>query len=81
MDEEDIRQLRQQIDELYHSCEENPKKISVSEDCVQYYSVAENCDTDMTSGDEIEKEEVCYREAMSKLCLEESEVQSQCMIW
>ncbi|KAG5064756.1 hypothetical protein JHK85_005939 [Glycine max] len=73
VDEEDIRQLRQQIDELYHSCEENPKNISVSEDCVQYYSVAENCDTDMTSGDEIEKEEVCYREAMSKLCLEESE--------
>ncbi|RZB66979.1 kinesin-like protein KIN-12F isoform X1 [Glycine soja] len=73
VDEEDIRQLRQQIDELYHSCEENPKKISVSEDCVQYYSVAENCDTDMTSGDEIEKEEVCYGDAMSKLCPEESE--------
>ena len=73
VDEEDIRQLRQQIDELYHSCEENPKNISVSEDCVQYYSVAENCDTDMTSGDEIEKEEVCYGDAMSKLCPEESE--------
>ncbi|KAJ1392519.1 P-loop containing nucleoside triphosphate hydrolase [Sesbania bispinosa] len=70
VDEEDIRQLRQQIDELYKSCEENPKDISASEDCVQYYSVEENCDADMTSGDEIEKEEVCSGE--SKLCLEDS---------
>ncbi|KAK7385998.1 hypothetical protein VNO78_32020 [Psophocarpus tetragonolobus] len=73
VDEEDIRQLRQQIDELYHSCEGNPKNISVSEDCVQYYSVVENCDADMTSGDEIEKEEVCFRETLSNLCPEESE--------
>lgn len=73
VDEEDIRQLRQQIDELYHSCEGNPKSISVSEDCVQYYSVAENCDADMISDDEIEKEDECYGETLSKLCPEESE--------
>ncbi|TKY57366.1 Kinesin protein KIN12B [Spatholobus suberectus] len=75
VDEEDIRQLRQQIDELYHSCEGNPKNISVSEDCVQYYSVAENCDADMTSGDgdEIEKEDVCSGETLSTLRPEESE--------
>ncbi|KAK7320334.1 hypothetical protein VNO77_29723 [Canavalia gladiata] len=73
VDEEDIRQLRQQIDELYSSCEGYPKDISVSEDCVQYYSVAENCDSDMISGDEIEKEEVCSGEMRSKLCHEESE--------
>ncbi|XP_020224344.1 kinesin-like protein KIN-12F isoform X1 [Cajanus cajan] len=73
VDEEDIRQLRLQIDELYHSCDGNPTNVSVSEDCDQYYSVAENCDTDMTSGDEIEKEEVCFGETLSKLCPEESE--------
>ncbi|KAL2316687.1 hypothetical protein Fmac_030563 [Flemingia macrophylla] len=73
VNEEDIRQLRQQIDELYHSCEGNPKSISVSEDYDQYYSVAENYDTDINSGDEIEKEEVCFGETLSKLCPEESE--------
>lgn len=72
VDEEDIRQLRQQIDEFYSSCEANPKDISVSEDCVQYYSVEESCDADMTSGDEIEKEEVCSGETLSKLCHEDS---------
>ncbi|ESW14365.1 hypothetical protein PHAVU_008G274700 [Phaseolus vulgaris] len=75
VDEEDIRQLRQQIDELYHSCEGNTKSsISGSEDGVQYYSVAENGDADMTSGDEVEmEEEVCFEETVSKLCPEESE--------
>jgi len=74
VNEEDIRQLRQQIDELYHSCEGNPRNISVSEDSVQYYSVAENGDADMTSGDEIEiEEEVCFEDTLSKLCAEESE--------
>ncbi|QCE01788.1 kinesin family member 15 [Vigna unguiculata] len=74
VDEEDIRQLRQQIDELYHSCEGNPKKISDSEDCVQFYSVAENCDADMTSGDEFEiEEEGCFEDTLCKPCPEESE--------
>ncbi|XP_027368604.1 kinesin-like protein KIN-12F [Abrus precatorius] len=73
VDEEDIKQLRQQIDELYSSCEGNLKDISVSEDCIQYYSVAENCEADVISGDETEREEVCSRETLSKLCHEESE--------
>jgi len=64
VNEEDIKELRQQIDEFYSSCEGNPIDISVSEDCVQYYSVEE--------GDEIEKEEVCLGEAFSKLCHEDS---------
>ncbi|KAK7256290.1 hypothetical protein RIF29_29731 [Crotalaria pallida] len=72
VDEEDIRQLRQQFDELYSSCEEIPKEISVSEDCVQYYSVEESCDADKISGDEVEKEEVCSGEMLSKLCHEDS---------
>ncbi|KAE9584110.1 putative plus-end-directed kinesin ATPase [Lupinus albus] len=71
VDEEDIRQLRQQIDELYNSCEENPKEISVSEDCVQYYSVDDSCDTDKISG---EKEEICSGEMSSRLCHEDSVV-------
>ncbi|XP_019460523.1 PREDICTED: kinesin-like protein KIN-12F isoform X1 [Lupinus angustifolius] len=65
VDEEDIRQLRQQIDELYGSCEQNPKEISVSEDCVQYYSVEESCDTDKISDNEVEKEDVCSGEMLS----------------
>ncbi|WJX64872.1 hypothetical protein P8452_49602 [Trifolium repens] len=72
VDEEDIRELRQQIDEFYSSCEGNPIDISVSEDCVQYYSVEESCEGDMTCGDEIEKGEVCSGEAFNKLCHEDS---------
>lgn len=70
--EEDIRQLREQIDEFYSSCEGNPIDISVSEDCVQYYSVEENCDADMSCGDEVEKGEECLGESLSKLCPEDS---------
>ncbi|MED6205565.1 hypothetical protein PIB30_018737 [Stylosanthes scabra] len=77
VDEEDVRQLRCQIDELYSSCEANPKDISVSEDCAQYYSVEENYDTDMMiSGDEHEKDEVCSGEGLNKLCKEDSVVAS-----
>ncbi|CAL0317445.1 unnamed protein product [Lupinus luteus] len=65
VDEEDIRQLRQQIDELYGSCEENPKEISVGEDCVQYYSVEESCDTNKISDNEVEREELCSGEMLS----------------
>ncbi|WJX31560.1 hypothetical protein P8452_19977 [Trifolium repens] len=49
--EDDIRQLRQQIDE-YSSCEGNPKYISVSEDHVQFDSFDENYDADTTIGEE-----------------------------
>lgn len=70
--EEEIRQLREQIDEFYSSCEGNPIDISVSEDCVQYYSVEENCDADMSCGDEVEKAEECLGESFSKLCPKDS---------
>lgn len=74
VDEEDIRELRQQIDEFYSSCDGNLKDISVSEDCAQYYSIEENCDADNTCGDdEIEKGEVCSGETLSKLSHEDSE--------
>ncbi|XP_027344064.1 kinesin-like protein KIN-12F [Abrus precatorius] len=65
VNEDDIRQLRQQIDELNSSYEGNPKDISINEDCVQFYSVEENYHGDMTSGDEIEKSEVCCGKTMS----------------
>ncbi|AET00644.1 putative plus-end-directed kinesin ATPase [Medicago truncatula] len=65
VNEEDVKELRQQIDEFYSSCEGNPIDISVSEDCVQYYSVEE--------GDESEKEEVCLGEEFIKLCHEDSD--------
>lgn len=50
--EDDIQQLRQQIDELDSSCEGIPKYISVGEDCVQFYSFEENYDADTTIGEE-----------------------------
>ncbi|KAL1369880.1 hypothetical protein HN51_000242 [Arachis hypogaea] len=52
VNEDDIRQLQQQIDELYSSCEGSPKDISVTEDCVQFSSV-ENCDADMLNDRDI----------------------------
>ncbi|CAL0335095.1 unnamed protein product [Lupinus luteus] len=60
VNEDDIRQLREQIDELHNSSEGNPKDIPVREDRVQFCSVEENFDADMTSGDENENAEVCY---------------------
>ncbi|KAK7288513.1 hypothetical protein RIF29_01974 [Crotalaria pallida] len=71
INEDDIRQLRQQIDELYSSSEGNLKDIPVSEDCVQFCSAEENCDADMTSDDENEKAAVCYGKTLSKPCHEE----------
>ncbi|TKY46982.1 Kinesin protein KIN12A [Spatholobus suberectus] len=65
VNEDDIRQLRQQLDDLDSSCEGNPKDISVNEDCVQFYSVEEKCDAGTTSGDEIEKAEVCCGKTLS----------------
>ncbi|XP_027930694.1 kinesin-like protein KIN-12F [Vigna unguiculata] len=62
---DDIQQLRQQIDELDSSSEGNPKDMSVNENCVQFYSVEENCDADTTSVDEIEKDEVCCGKTLS----------------
>ncbi|CAJ1963967.1 unnamed protein product [Sphenostylis stenocarpa] len=65
VNEDDIQQLRQQIVELDSSSEGNPKDISVNENCGQFCSVEENCDADTTSGDEIEKSEVCCRKTLS----------------
>lgn len=66
VNEDDIRQLRQQIDELDNSSEGNPKDISVDEDCVQFYSDEENCDADtITSGDEVKNAEVYCGETLS----------------
>ncbi|KAF7831314.1 kinesin-like protein KIN-12F isoform X1 [Senna tora] len=70
--EDDIRQLRQQIDELYRSCEGNFKDVSASEDCTQFYSVGENSEADMTSGDEIEKEEVTSEKPFTHIYDEDS---------
>ena len=70
VNEDDIRQLRQQIDELYSSSEGSPKGISVTEDCVQFDSV-DKCDADMISGDETEKVEPCYGKTVSKPCHED----------
>lgn len=65
VNEDDVRQLRQQIDELDSSCEGNLKDISVNEDCVQFHSVEENCDADTNSGDETEKDEVFCGKTLS----------------
>ncbi|KAK4278368.1 hypothetical protein QN277_016223 [Acacia crassicarpa] len=66
--EDDIKQLRQQIDELYSSCEGTFKDLSASEDCAHFYSVGENSDeADMTSGDEIEKDEAISETTLKNL--------------
>ncbi|CAL5202289.1 unnamed protein product [Lathyrus oleraceus] len=52
VNEDDIRQLHQQIDELDSSCEWNTKDISVAEDGVQFYSFDEYYDADTIIGDE-----------------------------
>ncbi|XP_058788075.1 kinesin-like protein KIN-12F [Vicia villosa] len=52
VNEDDIRQLHQQFDELDSSCEWNAKDISVSEDGVQFYSFDEYYDEDTTIADE-----------------------------
>lgn len=59
VDEDEIRQLSQQINELYSSSEGgNIKDVPVSEDCVLICSAETSFDADMTSGEEIEKEEL-----------------------
>lgn len=70
--EDDINQLRQQINELYSSCEGYFKDVSASEDCAPFYSVDETCDADMTSGDEVEKEEVTSEQTFSHLYHEDN---------
>ncbi|XP_054796389.1 kinesin-like protein KIN-12F [Prosopis cineraria] len=65
--EDDIKQLRQQIDELYSSCEGTFKDLSASEDCAQFFSVDDNCEEAMTSGDEIEKDEVNSEKTLKNL--------------
>lgn len=52
VNEDDIRQIHQQFDELDSSCEWNAKDISVSEDGVQFYSFDEYYDEDTTIADE-----------------------------
>ncbi|KAF1894727.1 hypothetical protein Lal_00021019 [Lupinus albus] len=71
VNEDDIRQLREQFDELHSSSEGNLKDIPVGEDHVQFCSVEENCDADMTSGDENENAEVRYGQPSSKPCHED----------
>ncbi|XP_057434191.1 kinesin-like protein KIN-12F isoform X2 [Lotus japonicus] len=68
---DDIRQLREQIDEMDSSCEGNPKDIFISEDRVQFCSIEENCDEDLISDDGIEKVEVCNVKRWSQPCHED----------
>ncbi|KAG4935398.1 hypothetical protein JHK85_050317 [Glycine max] len=65
VNEDDIRKLRQQIDELDNKSEGNPKDISVNEDCVQFYSDEEYCDADTNSCDEVEKADVYCGKTLS----------------
>ena len=72
VNEDDVRQLRRQIDELYCSCEGYPKDTSFDGDSVQLSSVEENCDTDLISGDEFDKEEEYSEKPSNKSCHEDS---------
>ncbi|KAJ7960866.1 Kinesin-like protein [Quillaja saponaria] len=68
VDEDDVRKLFQQIDDL-HSCEKNPRDISVIQDSSQISSAEESCEIDshMTDSGEIETEEECPVKTLNKL--------------
>ncbi|KAI4307920.1 hypothetical protein L6164_031045 [Bauhinia variegata] len=72
VDEDDVRELSRQIDELYSSCEVIPEDISIYADCVPFSSVEDSSDVDMTSGDGIEKMEVSAERISSTPCHEDN---------
>ncbi|KAK9268639.1 hypothetical protein L1049_000396 [Liquidambar formosana] len=49
VDEDDVRELRLQLDNLHDSCEENSSDVYDKRDCIQFSSVDESCETDLTS--------------------------------
>ncbi|KAJ7963698.1 Kinesin-like protein [Quillaja saponaria] len=66
VDEDDVRKLRQQIDDLHSYCEENPRDISVSQDCSQISSAEGISEMGMIYSDEIQTEEECPAKTLNK---------------
>lgn len=64
-DEDDVREIRQHIDKL-HSSEETIRETSVNRDSIQFYSMEDSSETDLTSADS-EIEEISVEEPWSEL--------------
>ena len=49
VDEDDVREIRQHVDKLHSSSEENIRDKPVSRDSIQFYSMEESGETDSIS--------------------------------
>ncbi|KAL7217829.1 hypothetical protein ACSBR2_011123 [Camellia fascicularis] len=78
VNEDDVRELRVQLDNLHSSCEENTKDVDDNKHSIQFSSVEESCDTDFTSEyygsclEEGEIEETSLEKSRTELQQEES---------
>ncbi|XP_050246660.1 kinesin-like protein KIN-12F isoform X2 [Quercus robur] len=66
VDEDDVREIRQHLDKLHSSSEDNIRDKPVSRDSIQFYSMEESGDTDLMSEVSM-TEEVCMEEPWNEL--------------
>ncbi|KAK7812830.1 kinesin-like protein KIN-12F [Quercus suber] len=66
IDEDDVREIRQHLDKLHSSSEDNIRDKPVSRDSIQFYSMEESGETDLMS-DVSMTEEVCMEEPWNEL--------------
>ncbi|XP_075671673.1 kinesin-like protein KIN-12F [Castanea sativa] len=66
VDEDDIREIRQHLDKLHSSSEDNTRDKPVSRDSIQFYSMEESGETDLMSEVSM-TEEVCMEEPWNEL--------------
>lgn len=66
VDEDDVREIRQHLDKLHSSSEENIRDKPVSRDSIQFYSMEESGETDLMSEVSM-TEEVCMEEPWNQL--------------
>ncbi|KAF3959007.1 hypothetical protein CMV_016138 [Castanea mollissima] len=66
VDEDDIREIRQHLDKLHSSSEDNIRDKPVSRDSIQFYSMEESGETDLMSEVSM-TEEVCMEEPWNEL--------------
>ena len=66
VDEDDVREIRQHLDKLHSSSEDNLRDKPVSRDSIQFYSMEESGETDLMSEVSM-TEEVCMEEPWNEL--------------
>ena len=66
VDEDDVREIRQHLDKLHSSSEDNLRDKPVSRDSIQFYSMEESGETDLMSEVSM-TEEVCMDEPWNEL--------------